>query len=136
LSVPTFAADGYVHNDNAVFVSYASKDLGPVHADWNVGLGALQLNGSPRVQEYTSLALSAALPANLGVDLEGYIFSKADPVAPHDGGLRAALTVAARPWLVFDAGGDVGFFPSVRGYSLFAGVTIIPVVFWRRAKAM
>jgi hypothetical protein len=30
---------------------------------------------------------------------------------------------------VFDLGGDVGFFPSTRAYSLFAGLTLIPVAF-------
>jgi hypothetical protein len=39
--------------------------------------------------------------------------------------------VTARPWLVVDAGGDAGFFPSTRSVSVFLGMTIVPVVLWR-----
>jgi hypothetical protein len=42
-----------------------------------------------------------------------------------------AIDHSPRPWLVFDCGGDVGFFPSTRAYSLFIGMTIVPVLLWR-----
>jgi hypothetical protein len=40
------------------------------------------------------------------------------------------LSLTPKPWLVFDFGGDVGWFPSTRAHSLFLGMTIIPVVLW------
>jgi hypothetical protein len=62
---------------------------------------------------------------------EGYVFSSAAPVSPRDGGFLFALTHAPRPWLMFDLGGDVGFFQTTRAYSAFVGVTVIPAVLWR-----
>jgi hypothetical protein len=134
VSVPTFEASGYARNTDLFFVGYASKDLGPLHVDWNVGFDLWRLNDSPRAQGYTSLVLSTTLPANLGIEAEGYIFSSAGSAASHDAGVRGALTYSPRSWLVVDAGGDVGLYPSTRGYTVFAGVTVIPVVFWRPAK--
>jgi hypothetical protein len=134
VSVPTFAADGYVKSTDVFFVGYASKDLGPVHADWNAGLSVWRVAGGAIAQGYTSVVFSTTLPASFGAALEGYVFSDAAPAASRDGGLRGAATFSARPWLVIDAGGDAGLYPSVRGYTLFAGVTVIPVVFWRSAN--
>jgi hypothetical protein len=135
VSLPTFPATGYSRSDNAFFVGYLSKDLGPVHVDWNVGIDVWRLNDSPITQEFTALALSASLPASLGLALEAYAFSDALPVAARDGGLRAALTVTARSWLVLDFGGDAGWFPSTRAYSLFFGMTIVPVVLWESRRS-
>ena len=36
-----------------------------------------------------------------------------------------------RTWLVFDGGGDIVFFPYTRSFSVFFGMSIAPVVFWR-----
>jgi hypothetical protein len=130
VSVPTFAADGYAHVTDLLFVAYASKDIGPIHVDLNGGFNVLNLSGAV-TQGTVSGVLSKSLPLNLGVELEAYYLSEALPVLPHDGGGRAALTFSPKPWLVLDAGGDIGFFWSVRQYTLFAGLTVIPVVFWR-----
>ena len=135
VSVPTFAADGYTRSTDLFFVGYASKDIGPIHLDWNVGLDLWRSNDGARAQGFTALVVSTALPANFGVEGEGYIFSAAGTAASRDLGVRGALTYSARPWLVFDAAGDAGFYPSNRAYSVFAGVTIIPVVFWRPTKS-
>ena len=131
LGLPTFAADGYTRSDDAFFTAYASKDLGALHVDFNVGLDVWQLGSAAQPQEFAALALSTALSSLFGVALEGYAFSDAAPVASRDGGVRAALGFTARPWLVVDTGGDVGFFPSTRAYSLFLGATVIPAVLWR-----
>jgi hypothetical protein len=130
VSIPTFAQNGYVRTTDLFFVAYASKDIGLLHIDWNVGLNVWRLDDAV-AQAYTSLALSTSLPANFGIEAEGYIFSSAGTAATKDGGIRGALTFSARPWLVFDAGADYGFFPSVRSYSIFGGLTVIPVIFWR-----
>jgi hypothetical protein len=134
LSVPTFRSEGYVRNDDAFFTAHASKDIGRLHVDWNVGVDLWRVDDSPMVQEFTALALSTALPPPFGVALEGYYFTDAAPLAPRDGGLRGALSATIRSWLVVDAGGDAGFFPSTRAYSLFFGMTIIPAVFWRTGE--
>jgi hypothetical protein len=130
-SLPTFAADGYARHDDAFVTAYASKDVAFVHADWNVGALAWGLESSPAWQGFTALALSPALPAPLGGAVEGYYFSDAGPLAPRDGGVRVAVSVTVRPWLVVDAGGDAGFFPATRSTSVFFGMTMIPVVIWR-----
>jgi hypothetical protein len=131
IGVPTFRATGYARNDDAFFDAYASKDFGPVHADLNAGVTVWQLE-TASLQEAVELALSGTLAGPLGALVEGYYFSNAAPVAPRDGGVRGALTLTPRPWLVFDAGGDVGFFPSTRAFTLFVGMTVVPVVLWRR----
>jgi hypothetical protein len=48
-----------------------------------------------------------------------------------DGGFLFAFTHSPRSWLVFDIGGDVGMFPSTRQYSVFLGVSFVPVVLWQ-----
>jgi len=123
-----------IHTNLAVLVTgHASKDMGPIHADANVGLMASTLNAdnSPVSQAFFAVALSTTLPPPFGIALESYYFSDAPPMYPHDGGVRMAISVTPKPWLVLDFGGDVGFFPSVRSFSAFFGMTIVPVVFWR-----
>jgi len=131
LSEPAFAAGGYTRREDAFFTRFASKDIGPVHGDLNVGLDVWQLASTPSPQVFTALALSTQLSSLLSVALEGYVFSDAAPVASRDGGIRAVFGFAVRPWLVVDMGGDAGFFPDTRAYSLFLGATVIPAVWWR-----
>jgi hypothetical protein len=131
VSVPTFHSDGYPHVYDGFLAGHASKDVAWLHVDWNVGLNLWRVDGTPLPQGFTALALSTSLPPPFSIAVEGYAFSDAAPIAPHDGGVRAALGMTPRPWLVFDFGGDVGFFPETRSYSVFVGMTIIPVVWWR-----
>jgi len=130
VGIPTFAAAGYARNDDAFFTAYASKDIGRLHADLNAGLALWELEKA-KVQSMVALSLSTTVAGPLGALVEGYGMSNAAPVAPRDGGVRFGLTLAPRAWLVFDAGGDVGVFPSTRGSTVFVGVTWVPVVFWR-----
>jgi hypothetical protein len=130
-SLPTVAAAGYVRQDDVFVTAFASKDVGFLHVDWNVGALAWGVDASPSTQAFTALALSPSLPAPFGLAVEGYYFSDAPPLATRDGGVRAALSVTPRPWLVADAGGDVGFFPTTRAVSIFFGMTMIPTVLWR-----
>jgi hypothetical protein len=131
LGQPTFAAAGYTRSEDAFFTAFASKDVGAIHGDFNVGLDLWQLDAAPASQVFAALALSTALSSVLALAVEGYVFSDAAPAAAHDGGVRAALGFTARPWLVVDAGGDVGFYPDVRAASVFLGATVIPAVWWR-----
>jgi hypothetical protein len=130
VSFPTFPEDGYDRHWNLFFVGYVSKDVGPIHIDANAGVDFWHLDAL-RTQAFVSGVLSKSLPANLTLDAEVYYFADQAPVVSRDGGVRGVLQWAPRPWLVVDAGADAGFFPSVRGYTAFAGLTMIPVVLWR-----
>jgi hypothetical protein len=131
LSLPTFQATGYSRSDDVFLTGFASKDVAFLHFDWNVGALLWRVDGSPAAQGFTAFAASPTLPAPFGASLEAYYFSDAGPVAPHDGGVRVVGSLTPRPWAVFDLGADVGFFPATRAYSLFAGLTVIPVVLFR-----
>jgi hypothetical protein len=61
---------------------------------------------------------------------ELYGFGDAGPVAPDDAGALVAVSYAPRPSVMFDLGGDVGFFQATRRMTLFLGVTFIPVRLW------
>ncbi len=129
--LPVASAAGYVPADDAFAIAYITKDVGFVHADLNLGFNALGIGGAARGQEWAALALSVALPAPFGAMVENYYFTDALPFAGHDGGCLFALSLTPRPWLVFDFGGDAGYFPSSRAYSAFVGMTMIPVALWR-----
>jgi hypothetical protein len=135
LSVPTVDALGYVRTTDALFIGYVTKDVGPVHGDLNLGLNALALEDSPVVQPWTALAISVEPIARFGAMVEGYVFASARPEAKHDAGILFALSASPRPWLVFDAGGDVGGYPGdAREFSVFVGMTVVPVVLWRAKR--
>ena len=135
-SIPTFRGQrGYLRTVDALFTAYVTKDLGPVHADFNADLDVWRIDGSPLVEEAVALALTANMPPPFGVMGEAYYFSDAAPVAPRDGGFLFAFTHSPRSWLVFDVGADVGWFPSARAYSLFMGASVIPAILWRAAAS-
>jgi hypothetical protein len=121
---------GYDPAVDAFFIAYVTKDFGPIHADLNLGANAWGIDSSPRAQEWVALALSAPLPKPFGVMVENYYYTDAAPFAGRDGGCLFAISVSPRPWLVFDFGGDIGYFPSSRAYSSFVGMTIVPVRLW------
>jgi len=128
-SIPTFRAQGYLRTYDTLLTAYVTKDLGPLHADLNVGENVWRVQ-APLPQEWIALAISVNLPPPFGVMAESYYFTDARPVALRDGGFLFAVSHSPKPWLVFDFGGDVGMFPSTRSYSLFIGMTIVPVLLW------
>jgi hypothetical protein len=134
LSVPTTESDGYLQTYDALFTFYASKELGPVHADLNMGANAWRIEGAPRPQEWIAAAMSTSLPAPFGVMVETYYFTDAAPVSPRDGGFLFAISHSPKPWLMFDFGGDIGMFPSTRAYSVFVGMSVVPVLLWREER--
>ncbi|HWE29751.1 MAG TPA: hypothetical protein VHB97_17195 [Polyangia bacterium] len=75
------------------------------------------------------------LPRRFTVMAESYYFFDAAPIAPHDGGVLAALAYAPRPWIVLDVGVDAGLVQSQRSLSVFAGATLLPVTLWRRTAS-
>jgi hypothetical protein len=121
---------GFVPAADVFVVAYITKDLGFLHVDLNLGVNELGFDSSPRAQEWVALAASAPLPPPFGVMIEGYYFTDAVPFSGRDGGFLFALSVSPRPWLVFDFGGDVGYFTESRAYSSFVGMTIVPVGLW------
>jgi hypothetical protein len=130
-SIPTFHGQGYLRTYDALFTAYSTKDFGPVHADLNVGENVWRVEGDPRPQEFVALALSMNLPPPFGVMAEGYYFTDAAPIILRDGGFLFAVNHSPKPWLMFDFGGDVGMFPSTRAYSLFVGMSVVPVLLWK-----
>jgi hypothetical protein len=135
ISVPSYAGQGaYIPVYDAFFVLYLSKDFSWLHADMNAGVSALRLNGSPRLQGFSSLVLSVSLPRSFGLMLEGYGFTDASPVASPDAGVLMATCFSPKPWLTLDLGVDAGLIQSVRSFSLFTGLTVVPVDFWETAE--
>ncbi len=132
-SVPTFRRAGYLRTYDALPTGFASKDVVSVHADLNVGVNLWRFE-RPLPQAFAALALSRELFGPVGAMVEGYLFSDAAPVAARDEGFLFALSQTPRPWLIFDEGPDVGFYPSTRAFRLFAGFTVIPAVLWRPDK--
>jgi hypothetical protein len=130
IGIPTLAGQtGYTRAYDAFFLGYATKDFGPIHADLNVGFNAYGLDGGEKNQEFVALALSMSLPPPFGIMAEGYDFTPAGALSPHDAGFLFAMTASPKPWLMFDFGGDAGFVPSTRTYATFVGLTVIPAVF-------
>ncbi len=116
---------------DASFWGYASKDVGPFHFDLNGGLNVWEFDLSPSYQPFVTLALAAPLAGDFGAILEGYSFADGHArIAPADAGILTGLTYSPRPWLMFDAGMDLGALRQQRRWSLFTGLTIIPYDFW------
>ena len=130
-SIPTLAGQGYLRTYDALFTAYATKDFGPLHVDFNCGENIWRIDRGPLPQEFVAVALSMNLPPPLGIMAETYYFTDASPVAARDGGFLFAINHSPKPWLMFDFGGDVGMFPSTRAYSVFVGMSLIPVLLWR-----
>jgi hypothetical protein len=132
LSIPTpYRNDTFPFAYDASFWAYASKDVGPVHVDLNGGINLWQFDIDQRsVQPFISLAASVALPLGLGAMAEGYWFDDGGPIALRDSGLLVAASYGPSRRVLFDAGIDWSFVPTTRTYTLFAGVTFIPVRLW------
>jgi hypothetical protein len=128
--LPVNPTHGFVRTYDLLFIGYLSKDFGRLHADFNAGLDIGNLPRPASVQYYLALALSTALADHVGMSLEAYFFYNSS-LAADDGGVRLAFTFPLRSWLVLDCGGDVGFFQAQRSFTVFGGITVIPVVFWR-----
>jgi hypothetical protein len=134
-SVPSGAQAGYTEYDDLFLTGYVTKDLGPVHADFNAGYNRYALNVFPVPQGWVALSLSTSLPKGFGVAVENYYFSPAGIVAGRDAGGLVALTYNPVPWLVFDVGADVGYVTATRDFSVFGGVTFVPFRLWNPENA-
>jgi len=121
---------GYVRTNDLELIAYITKDFGWLHVDLNIGVNIFRLERKPLTQGFFALALSGAIGKGFGVLGEGYYFSRAQPLVDRDAGILLGFTYAARSWLVFDVGGDIGLISTVRGFSLFTGMTIVPVDLW------
>jgi len=129
-SVPSASHAGVVEYDDLLVIGYVSKDIGPLHADFNAGANRLAINAYPVTQPWVALALSTSLPRGFGLMIENYYFAPADPFASRDAGGLAAVSYNPISWLVFDAGADLGYVTETRSFSLFAGMTIVPLRLW------
>jgi hypothetical protein len=131
-SIPSPDRDGaFPFAYDASFWAYVSKDVHRLHLDLNGGLNVWQFNLPARsYQPFVALAATVTLPLGTGVMAESYWFDDGGRIAPRDAGFLIAGSYAPNAGLLFDAGGDVSFFPSTRTYSVFAGVTFIAARLW------
>jgi hypothetical protein len=113
---------------------YLTKDFAWLHVDLNFGVDLWRLAGPTKTQPWVALALSVGLPRHFTLMAENYYFADASPIAQQDGGLLVALAWAPRPFVVLDLGGDAGYFQSHRSFSVFVGMTIVPVDLWQTAS--
>jgi hypothetical protein len=131
VGVPVMTAQpGFTPDFDAFATAYVTKDFGPLHADLNLGINDWAVGDATIAQEWVALALSVPLPHPFGAMVENYYFSDALPFSGKDGGCLFALSLTPRPWLVFDFGGDIGYFPETRSYSAFVGMTVVPFLLW------
>ncbi len=128
--IPTAPSLGYPRMGEGQLTAYVTKDFGWLHADLNLGATIFRPEGEGALQPWAALALSVALPHGLSPVAELYGFGRADGLAPEDSGVLLALALQPWPWVVLDAGVDVGLIPGTRQLSAFAGVTVIPVDLW------
>jgi hypothetical protein len=129
VSVPTVAQRGYVRAYDGAVVVHASKDVGHVHLDVNLGLIADDLGGARAYQPWAAVAATYPLTSRISIALEPHYFADASPVAPRDAGAIVAVEVAVRGWLVLDGAIDaVGLEP--RSLAALVGVSIAPARLW------
>jgi hypothetical protein len=129
LSIPTVAQRGYVQNYDLALTGHASKDVGSLHLDFNIGLMIDQLEGPRAEQPWIALAATYAVTKTFAVALEPHYFADAAPLAPRDAGVIAAVELAARGWLVVDAAVDaIGW--DQRSLTAIVGLSIAPVRLW------
>ncbi len=132
LSVPSFQPPtDFPHAYDLGFWVYASKDIHRVHLDLNGGINLWQFDNVGRsFQPFAALASSFPIVGPIGGMAETYVFAAAGRIAPKDAGLLTALSYAPSPRVLFDAGIDTSFVRSTRLYTLFVGVTFVPVRLW------
>ena len=132
LSVPSFQPPvEFPHAYDLGFWLYASKDIDKVHLDLNGGANLWQFDHPDRsVQPFAALASSFLIAGPVGAMVETYVFANAGRIAPKDAGLLTALSYALGPRVLFDGGVDTSFVRSTRLFTLFVGVTFVPVRLW------
>jgi len=131
LSIPTRSGQqGYVPTYDAQLVAYASKDLGPIHADLNLALNVLDLQGAGIRQPWVALSVSTELAHRYIPMVEGYAFGSGGDLAASDHGLLVALGLAFTRQVVMDVGGDWGMIGQDRRFSLFVGLTVLTPRLW------
>jgi hypothetical protein len=129
VAVPTLAQRGYVRAYDLGLVAHASKDIGDLHLDVNMGVAVDELGGPRAYQPFAALAATYAITKRLSLALEPHYFADASPSAPRDVGAIAALELAVRGWLVVDCALDaVGW--DQRSLAAIAGVSLAPVRLW------
>jgi hypothetical protein len=128
-SAPGPAEAGYAHLTDGLATAHASKDLGRLHLDANVGVVAWSLNENPKVQPWGAVAATYAVTPRIGVAVEPHAFASAGPYATTDVGGLAAVEVTARPWLIIDG---AFYFTATAPTAVegLVGLSIAPVRLW------
>ncbi len=129
VGIPNPPQRGYVRVYDATLTGAASKDLAPLHFDFNLGVELFQIDASPTAQLFTALAATYPATKQLSVAFEPHYFAAASTFASRDVGVMGAVEYSVRTWLVFDAALDVTFLEPRAVTGLF-GVSIAPVRIW------
>lgn len=104
---------------------YFSKDLGRLHGDLNFAVKVVDVT-RPQVQGLVANSWSTSLWGPFSVFTELYTTLGGSEALAKDGGWLSGLNISPLDNLIFDVGGDVGFYPGTRTFTLFAGVTFVP----------
>jgi hypothetical protein len=129
VSVPTASQRGYTRTYDLGIVGHASKDVGRLHLDFNVGLVVYQLGGPRAYQPFSAFAATYAATPRVSLAIEPHYIADASPLGSRDAGAIAAVEIAARSWLVVDAAIDVIGWDQ-RAVIAIAGVSIAPGRLW------
>ena len=133
ISVPTVAEMGYVQVYDAELVAHASKDVGKLHLDANVGVIANDLGAKRVLQPFVAVAATYPLTKTVALAIEPHYFADAAPFAHRDLGAIGAIEVAVRGWLVFDAAIDA-VYRDQRSIAVIAGASIAPARLWSTSR--
>jgi hypothetical protein len=128
-SAPGPVQAGYAHLTDALVTAQASKDLGRLHLDADVGVIALSLEENPKIQPWAAVAATYAVTHQVGIVVEPHAFASASPIAPQDYGAIAAVEVAVKSWLIVDGAIDVTL-STPQAIAALVGVSIAPVRLW------
>ena len=107
---------------DATLTGAASKDLGPLHLDFNLGVELYQIDVFPTAQLFTALATTYPATKQLSIAFEPHYFAAASTFASRDVGVMGAVEYAVRSWLVFDSAIDVTFLEPRAVMGLFGSV--------------
>lgn len=110
---------------------YASRDIGRLHVDVNVGYNVMTVAGTDFEHGYWgALSTSVAWSSVFGTFHELYYFSPQVAGGARDGGFLFGVTLSPSPSVMFDLGGDVALFQSTRTANAFVGVTFVTERLW------
>jgi hypothetical protein len=103
---------------------YFSKDFGRLHGDLNFAVRVFDVT-KPVAQGLVATSWSLPIVGPFAVFSELYTNLGDGKTVALDGGWLSGINISPVDEVIFDVGGDVGFYPG-RAFTFFAGVTFVP----------